>query len=111
MRRSIRWAALAAALLLLAGCARSMNDIIQNEPCVRGVVEGVYEGSILIRVNEGEDELASSDLISVSLDVERQDSVTHFQVGNEVAVYYDGTIAESYPAQIHKVYAILLTGE
>ena len=30
------------------------------------------------------------------------------QVGDEVTVYYDGNIAESYPMQINKVYAVLL---
>ena len=28
--------------------------------------------------------------------------------GDEVTVYYDGNIAESYPMQINKVYAVLL---
>jgi len=34
--------------------------------------------------------------------------VTHFQIGDEILVYYDGNIAESYPMQIHTVYAITL---
>ena len=44
----------------------------------------------------------------VSLDVENKDSMTHFSIGDEVVVYYDGNIAESYPMQINTVYAITL---
>lgn len=34
--------------------------------------------------------------------------MTHFSVGDEVVVYYDGMIAESDPLQINSVYAITL---
>ena len=68
-------------VLSLAGCNnKDMNYIIENE-------DGEY---------------------SVSLNVENKDSSTHFNIGDEVVVYYDGNIAESYPMQINKVYAITL---
>lgn len=35
--------------------------------------------------------------------------MTRFNIGDEVSSYYDGTVAESYPAQINTVYAIILT--
>ena len=35
--------------------------------------------------------------------------MTHFSIGDEVVVYFDGNIAETYPMQINKVYAITLT--
>lgn len=95
-------------LTLLAACKPSMNTIIATKPCVKGEVQEVHEQTILIEVNEGEEARKSSDLISVSLNVENADSITHFYAGDEVAVYYDGQIAESYPAQIHTVYAITL---
>ena len=44
----------------------------------------------------------------VSLKVENKDSMTHFSIGDEVVVYFDGNIAESYPMQINTVYAITL---
>lgn len=44
----------------------------------------------------------------VSLEVENKDSMTHFNVGDAVVVYYDGTVAGTYPMQIRKVYAITL---
>lgn len=97
-----------AAMLLFSGCAKMNMNTVVNEPNFSGIVTEVYENSILVAVNEGEDALKSSDLISVSLDVQLKDSMTDFSVGDEVRVYYDGTIAESYPAQVHTVYAIVL---
>ena len=95
--------------LLLSGCARPMSmDTVGKEPNFAGVVEEAREGSILVRVNEDEEVCRTSDLVSVSLDAALGDSMTHFSVGEGVRVYYDGTIAESYPAQVDTVYAIIL---
>ena len=51
------------------------------------------EHSIMVKVSEDEDEAQSSDLISVSLNVELEESMTDFNVGDEVRVYYNGEIA------------------
>jgi hypothetical protein len=69
-----------------------------------GVVEEVFDGSILVRVNESEDAYKSSVLISVPLN----GNTSQFSTGDEVRIYYDGTIMESYPAQLHTVYRIEL---
>ncbi len=96
-------------IILLTGCSKKIDmNNVKNEPNFSGIVEEVSEQSILVKVNEVEDEFQSSDLISVSLDVELKDSITSFSIGDEVLIYYDGNIAESYPAQINKVYAIIL---
>lgn len=88
-------------LLTLAGCNnRSLNHIIANEPSVTGIVKDTAENAILIENENGE--------YWVSLDVENKDSMTHFSIGDEVVVYFDGTVAESYPMQINTVYAITL---
>ena len=88
-------------LLGLIGCSnRSMNYIIANEPNITGVVKEANEQSILIENEKGE--------YWVSLNVENKDSTTHFNLGDEVVVYYNGIIAESYPMQINTVYAITL---
>ena len=88
-------------LLGLAGCSnRSMNYIVANEPNITGVVKEANEQSILIENEKGE--------YWVSLNVENKDSTTHFNLGDEVVVYYNGIIAESYPMQINTVYAITL---
>ncbi len=88
-------------VLSLVGCNnRSMNYIIENEPSIMGVVNDSNDNSILIENEDGE--------YWVSLNVENKDSMTHFSIGDEVVVYYDGNIAESYPMQINTVYAITL---
>jgi hypothetical protein len=88
-------------VLTLAGCgSRSMNYIIANEPNITGVIRDAGEKAILIENENGE--------YWVSLDVENRDSMTSFRIGDEVVVYFDGNVAESYPMQIHTVYAITL---
>ncbi len=88
-------------LWALPACrGRNLDWIVENEPSIAGVVQEVSEASILIGNESGE--------YCVPLDVENGDSVTHFSVGDEVVVYYDGLIAETSPAQISTVYAITL---
>ena len=88
-------------VLTLTGCgSRSMNYIIANEPNITGVVKDTGEKAVLIENENGE--------YWVSLDVENRDSMTSFRIGDEVVVYFDGNVAESYPMQIHTVYAITL---
>lgn len=79
---------------------RSMNYIISNEPSITGIVKETNKYSILIENENGE--------YWVSLDVENKDSMTIFNIGDEVVVYYNGNVAESYPMQINTVYAITL---
>ena len=92
--------ALVCVLSLVACDKRSMNYIIANEPDIVGIVKDINDNSILIENNNGE--------YWVSLNVENADSMTTFSIGDEVVVYYDGNIAESYPMQINTVYAIIL---
>ena len=101
MKKRIVFAFALAFVLVLAGCGgRSMNAIIASEPSISGIVKETNAGAVLIENEAGE--------YWVSLDVENKDSMTHFSIGDEVVVYYDGIIAESYPMQIHTVYAITL---
>ena len=97
-------------LLALSACARDINDLIESEPCVKGMVTQIGEESITIQVSAQDPLYRSYTSLVLSLHVERADSMTHFKVGDEVAVYYNGEIQETYPAQIPKVYAILLIG-
>ena len=108
--RKIMTAILAVVLMttILSGCnKKSMDDIISNEPNITGIVEEVRENSILIYIeNDGYPYGADC---SVSLDVENKDGIySPIMVGDEVVVYYDGSIAESDPLQISTVYAITL---
>lgn len=88
----------------------TMNDIY-DKPNFTGIVTEINEKSILVSVNEDEDEIKSSDKMKVSLNVKLKDSMTSFKVGDKVRIFYDGIILESYPAQINTVYAILLINE
>ena len=88
-------------VLALAGCnSKSLDYIIANEPNMTGIVKDSNDDSILIENEDGE--------YWVSLNVENKDSMTNFSNGDEVVVYFDGNIAESYPMQINTVYAITL---
>lgn len=108
MKRLPAFLLAAICLLGLMGCGKkSMNAIISSEPSVSGVVEAVNAGSILL-VLDPTDGYPDGSRCTVSLNVENPDSMTEFDVGDHVAVYFDGSIAESDPMQIHTVYAIVL---
>lgn len=89
-----------------------MNEVIDHKPRLIGtVVEINDDTSILVKIDENEPIAKSSDLILVTLDVKMSDISVKgrdFNIGDEVRIYYDGSIAESYPAQINEVYAIFL---
>lgn len=88
----------------------TMDDVFQHKPKFSGTVIEINDHtSILVKVNENEPVIKSSDKILVSLNVKMPGasvSERDFDIGDEVSVYYDGSIAESYPAQINEVYAI-----
>ena len=100
MKRAAAVLMLLACLLGLAGCARTMDDIIAKEPSVKGIVRSFDKESVVIENGDG--------TYSVSLNVECRDSVTHFEIGDEIVVYYDGKAAEGDPMRIDTVYAITL---
>lgn len=102
MKKLIALLLVLVSVLGMAGCNnRSMNYIISNEPSIRGIIKETSENSILIKNDNGE--------YWVSLNVENEDGIySPIMVGDEVTIYYDGNIAESYPMQINTVYAILL---
>ena len=95
----------------------TMKDVIQHKPRFAGVVVEVYgKESVLVKVNKNdaiyksshnEAVYKSSHLIKVSLDVIKKDAISYYNVGDEITVYYDGNILETYPAQVNKVYATL----
>lgn len=92
----------------LVGCNnRSLDNIIENEPSITGVVMEVYENSFHM-LGEPTEGYPNAEEYSVSLNVENKDSYTSVSVGDEVIVYHDGEIAESDPLQINTVYAITL---
>lgn len=59
----------------------------------------VNRNNIIVKPNEGTNEIKSSDKISIN--VEKWNS--EFIVGDKLKVTYDGFILETYPAQIHAI--------
>lgn len=101
MKKLIVFTLLLSVALTLSGCNnRNMDDIIQTEPNITGIVKTINNDVFLMENEEGE--------YWVSLNVENKDSMTYFSTGDEVVVYFDGNVAESYPMQINTVYAITL---
>lgn len=95
-------------LFSLVGCnTNSMNYIIEHKPSITGIIKEVNDNYIIICVET--DSYPNGGIYKVSLDVKNQDGTySPMTIGDEVTVYYNGEIAESYPAQINIVYAILL---
>jgi len=87
------------AVLLLVFCLVGCGGSVTDKPSISGTVVEVYENSILID--------SDGSPYYVSLSAENPDNIERpISVGDEVTVYFDGNVAESYPMQIHKVYAI-----
>ncbi len=95
------------AMFALAGCNQSINDIIDNKPNVTGIVEELRDNHIIIRLDTMQG-YSEGTLCEIPLNVEYKDSYTNMVVGDEIVVYYDGEIMETYPLQIGTVYAITL---
>lgn len=93
-------------LLLLAAYAKDINYIIGNKPCVKGTVTEAHNDFIVIDVNEDDELYRSYKSIVIPLAVKKDDTLTVFHIGDEVAVYYDGNILETHPAKINTVYQI-----
>lgn len=87
---------------------KSINYLIGHAPNVRGVVEMAEDEQYLI-VNVYEDDPVHEmyPVIWVTLNVTNGDSRTHFEVGEDVAIYYDGNISGNNPGRLETVYAIL----
>lgn len=98
--------------MILAGCSFfGKND----EVVFIGTVLENNGTTLLVEPQAESDELKSADKISISIndtaikDKENKEiSVEEIKVGERVEITYNGQIAESYPAQIHKCYKIKL---
>ena len=90
---------------------------LEPEVSFSALVIGVDQNSIMVKPEEGSAELSSADQIIVylsdvsilSVDNEKVD-IDYIKEGLKVKIYYDGTIAESYPAQIHGASKVIVNG-
>ncbi len=92
-------------LVCLTGCHRTMNSVIQNEPRFAGKVQSATEDYVVVEVLEDEPLHEEYATIEASLDVELKDSYCSPVLGDEIVVYYDGTITDG---RAETVYAITL---
>ncbi|HZJ57218.1 MAG TPA: DUF3221 domain-containing protein [Clostridia bacterium] len=97
---------------IIAGCGDSKGK--EQFSFIATVIEK-GESYILVEPDEGSSELNSADKISVSIgdatiiDDEGKDiTIQDIDEGDKVKIHYDGQIAESYPAQIHRCHRIVL---
>lgn len=95
--------------LLLCGCGRDMNWVISNEPCVRGVVEQIGMELVALRVTESDDPaLVPGDLVYAEKGTRLNDCKFAAEIGDEVAVYYDGTVETQDVMQIRNVHGYVI---
>lgn len=107
MKKLIAFIFTLACVLGLIGCGRTMNDVIQNEPNVTGVVEEVHDNYVIM-YSETAEGYPNGSRWSISLNTENKDSYTDIIVGDEIVVYHDGNVMESDPLKVGTVYAITL---
>lgn len=91
------------------GAVFKISEIKDTKPGINpsfsAEVLEVYEKSILVKPDA---DSGHTDKITVSSDVISTIPVPELKVGDKVKVVYNGEIAETYPAQINKVFAIYL---
>lgn len=113
------WIILAAIVLSVVAAVCFLTDPVAKEEAPKAVFTAtVVESSktwIMVEPDYGTPERNSSNRISVSLYVHYTDGAIaatgvfgEFQVGDRVKITYDGSILESYPAQLHTVYYVEL---
>ena len=68
-----------------------------------GTIIKVHDNSIIVEPEEGSIERKSSDKISIRIDRPTNGTNDFYVVGNKVKVIYNGTMMESYPAQINVI--------
>lgn len=102
---------------MLVACTSESADTSYSTSFSAHIIE-VGENSLLVTPLESANERNSADQISVSLlDADlfdaKNESITanDFREGMLVQIEYDGKIAESYPAQIHRTYEIRIEAE
>lgn len=68
----------------------------------------VFDHAVLVEPLAGEPERKSADQIMISTVEISADRLPPLEEGTVIRIAYSGSIAESYPAQIHEVFAVSL---
>jgi len=85
-------------MVTLIGCDSKDN------PTFQATILEIHDGYYLVKPVEGSTELNSADQITVPMT--NMHPSPEPEIGDIIEIEYDGTIAESYPAQITNVYSI-----
>ena len=96
-------------VLIVTACGTSGGD---EEPEAGGTEKStfqatileIYDGYYLVEPVEGSSERNSADQITVPM--KNVNAASEPEVGDVLEIEYDGSIAESYPAQLTIVYSI-----
>ena len=95
-------------ILALAACGTSGSGEPEADgngtATFQATILEIYDGYYLVEPVEGSTELNSADRITVP--IENMNPSPEPKVGDVLEIEYDGSIAESYPAQITNVYSI-----
>ena len=76
-----------------------IEDTVDNTECLFcGTITQVEENLFFVEPDEGEKIRQSSDLIMVGK--LKLDTNVKYEVGERIRIFYDGTVMETYPAQI-----------
>ena len=75
-------------------------------PYFNATVLRVYENSVLVEPFEGSNERKSADKITVNTNVISHHPVPELKEGTQIRIVYNGTIEETYPANIPIAFAI-----
>lgn len=90
-------------ILMAAGCGKSEAEGNETATFQATILE-IHDGYYLVNPVEGSVELNSADQITVPMT--NMNPSPEPEVGDILEIEYDGSIAESYPAQITNVYSI-----
>lgn len=75
----------------------------EKEEYFEATVLEIKENQLLVEPAEGSVVRNSADKVVVSLQNMEGDIISSIEVGSFIGIYFDGIIAESYPAQIHAI--------
>lgn len=89
-----------------------LTEYLSGNPFFYGKVLAIYDGQVLVEATKDSEMIRKGSTYYVSTRVKDGGiPLPEIKVGTELAVVFGGEIAETYPAQIHTVYAIYLASE
>ena len=109
MRRTLSFLFAMMLLLPLAGCTPGETPPEEGRAAFNATVLEVYEGGsvLVVPFSEVEAIFRSADRITFGKNSLVSDAdMPELTAGDTIRVTFDGTIAESYPAQLMRVYAV-----